>query len=708
MSVYFSSHSPWLKLFLPALISSTLLTAEETPLTIEEIVVTSDFHQSSALDIASSISVIDEQRILDSGAEHLEQLLSLAPNINFSSGASRGRFIQIRGIGERAEFVQPVNYSVGVAIDGIDFTGISTAATTLDIRQVEILRGPQGTLYGANALAGLINLVSNGPTAEFEGDVEATLGNFDTRVVKAAAGGPANEALGYRVAVQQTHSNGFVDNSFLGRDDTSDIDETSARLRLFWAADADTEIDLTLFLADIDNGYDAFSFENNRITRSDQPGADEQKTRAIAITGQHQLSDALQLKGTLSHAQSDNLYSYDEDWSFVDLCNQVACPFGDYSSFDSYSRDNDNTSLDLRLISDATETAAWVAGLYHRDQRIDLVRDYTFLANPFTSSYDTSNTALYGEVSWPLTDSLKLSTGLRLERRDADYGDNSGFQFNTDETLWGGRIALSWRLNEDQQLYALVSRGYKPGGSNPSNAIPSDLRQFETESLLNYELGLKGLWLDNRLQAQISLFYQDRDDIQTDNSLVTCATGGFPCRFDDYINNAAAGANYGLESEFTLQVNDQLRLFFSLGLLETEFEDFVSFTHINADETSGTGVNLDGREQAHAPSYTFVAGANIQLSHQLVLNLNIQGKDDFFFSDSHEERSDSYELLNARLTYEREHWSLALWGRNLGDRDFQTRGFGSFGNDPRNGFATQPYFQLGEPRTFGLTGRYVF
>ncbi|MEQ9567511.1 MAG: Plug domain-containing protein, partial [Pseudomonadales bacterium] len=156
-------------LFLVGTFAGTLLASSQLHAQIEEIVVTADFYQTSAMDIASSVTIVDEQMIERRHAEHLEQLFGLAPNVNYATGASRGRFIQIRGIGERSEYIEPVNYSVGVLIDGIDFTGISTAASTLDIQQVEILRGPQGTLYGANALAGLINLVSVDPTETTQG-----------------------------------------------------------------------------------------------------------------------------------------------------------------------------------------------------------------------------------------------------------------------------------------------------------------------------------------------------------------------------------------------------------------------------------------------------------------------------------------------------------------------------------------------------------
>ena len=131
---------------------------------IDEIVVTAEFNDIDAYNISSSISVITENDIFKRNANHLEDLLFITPNVNYSSGASRGKFYQIRGIGERSEFTEPVNYSVGVIIDGIDFTGIALGASTFDVKQVEVLRGPQGTLYGANALAGLINIVSNDPT----------------------------------------------------------------------------------------------------------------------------------------------------------------------------------------------------------------------------------------------------------------------------------------------------------------------------------------------------------------------------------------------------------------------------------------------------------------------------------------------------------------------------------------------------------------
>ena len=240
---------------------------------LEEIIVTAEYRPVSVLELPTSITVFNEQSIERRGAVHLEQLLNLAPNVNLSSGASRGRFVLIRGIGERSQFVEPINPSVGLIIDGMDFTGIGGAASTLDMRQVEILRGPQGTLFGANALAGLINMVSNGPENEMDGYASLTVGNYSRLTATAALGGPISQNTGFRLAVQGNKNDGYIDNIFLGSD-TNDIDEVTARGKFAWEVNDDFSMDFTLLYSDVDNGYDAFSLDNTRETYSDEPGHD--------------------------------------------------------------------------------------------------------------------------------------------------------------------------------------------------------------------------------------------------------------------------------------------------------------------------------------------------------------------------------------------------------------------------------------------------
>ena len=698
---------------------------------LEEVIVTAEYRPVSVLELPASVTVFNQQAIERRGAVHLEQLLNLAPNVNLSSGASRGRFVLIRGIGERSQFVEPINPSVGLIIDGMDFTGIGGAASTLDMQQVEILRGPQGTLFGANALAGLINMVSNGPEEQKSGYASLTVGNYSRLTATAAVGGPLSPDTGFRLAVQGNKSDGYIDNIFLDRN-TNDIDEFTARGKFAWQASDDFSLDFTLLYSDVDNGYDAFSLDNNRNTYSDEPGHDRLESLAAAVDASWQASDTLAVEALLSHVDADTEYGYDEDWSNTGICDGTACDSGLwgfdwwYSSTDNYVRNNTNNSADIRLVSDnGADGASWVAGIYYRDQDQSLLREYTYNAGDFKSRYDTKNLAAYGQLDLPLADAWTLTAGLRYESRDWDYDDNveGDSRSSDDDSFWGGKLALEYRTASGTLLYGLLSRGYKAGGYNSALAskIP-DLEQdgifvapenlvFGPETMWNYELGVKGSFLDDSLTLSAALFYQDRDDMQVKQSIVIPmdpASSACPCNFIDSLQNASGGANKGLEIESNWQVTDNIRLFGSLGLLHTEYKNYLSYSHADADLENGIPYDLSGRDQAHAPRTQYVLGAQFVFAQNWFAQLDIEGKGSAYASANHNEKLDGYTLLNARLAYERGRWSIAAWARNLSGEDVQTRGFGGFGNDPRKLYETEAYYQLGEPRVYGLDLRYEF
>ena len=173
---------------------------DNSPVTLDTVKVNADFRELDLQQIPSAITVVGEDDIQKRNADHLESILSLAPNVNYSAGASRGRYFQIRGIGERSQFVDAVNPSVGLIIDGVDMTGLGGAATLFDVQQVEILRGPQGTAFGANALAGAINIKSKQPTKETEGYIEAEVGNYGKQTLGTAVSGPLSNSIQGRFA----------------------------------------------------------------------------------------------------------------------------------------------------------------------------------------------------------------------------------------------------------------------------------------------------------------------------------------------------------------------------------------------------------------------------------------------------------------------------------------------------------------------------
>ena len=666
--------------------------------TIEEIIVTGDFRDIDLQEMPASVTVMTAEDIERRSAQHLEQLLALAPNVNFSGGGSRTRYIQIRGIGERSQFASPINPSVGTIIDDVDFSGIGSAGTLFDVERVEVLRGPQGTRYGANALAGIIAITSTAPSEDFNGYVEAMAGTYDSWSLGAASGGALTDDLLYRASIQQYKSDGYVDNIFLNRDDTNGFDEFTLRTKLRWLASDTVTIDTALFFIDIDNGYDAFSLNRDGDTLSDEPGQDTQKTTAISVNAHWSISSELDAQFIASYADSDLQYGYDEDWSFVGIA-----PESEYSSTDNYIRDRESYALEAHLLSGEEgsifgSSTDWLAGIYFENRDVDLQRDFldfdTYTDAQLSSNYQTQNLALFGETTTALTDRFNLTVGLRVEQWDADYKDSSAVILDTDEILYGGKVVIDYQASDDHLLYARIARGYKSGGVNTDGTLNKAEREFDTEYQWTYELGNKSSLLDDSLQIRVAAFYNDRQDMHIKDSIIPV---GGPGAFVDYIVNAAEGSNYGLEVESIWQATDALQLFANIGLLRTDIDEC---------DTAGC-INLVGRDQPHAPRYQYAAGVKFDVNENLFFQLDVEAKDEFYFSSSHDAKSEGYELLNAQMGYEFEAWSLVLWGHNLTDEDVETRGF-RFGNDPRDGYATHTYVQLGEPRVVGLTGRYKF
>jgi len=679
---------------------------ENNTTALEVITVTSDFRQQNLLKTPASLSVLTDIEIKQRNAQHLEELIAVSPNVTFASGSQRARYYQIRGIGERSQFKEPINPSVGMIIDGVDFTGIGSIANLFDVQQAEIFRGPQGTRFGANALAGMINITTNAPTDEFEGAVKLDVGNYDSYGLGLALSGPASDTVNYRFAANQYKSDGFIENTYLKKSDTNNRDETSLRGKLSIQASDNLTIDLSAFYFDFDNGYDAFSLDNTRETLSDQPGFDQQETSAFAATFTYQGFENFTLVTLLSTADSDLAYGYDEDWAYVGISDPANIDnqdyaYWEYSSIDYYFRDKSTQTIELRALSNNSSklfngTTAWVAGLYFKKDDEDLQRLYTYLDSDFTSTFDTQSIAVYGQLDSQLNAQWSLTTGLRVEQRNADYINSDDFSDSIDDTMVGGKLVLSYQQNDDGFWYGSINRGYKTGGANTNGSLPDDLRTFKPEYLVNYELGYKVSLLDNTAFIRTAVFYMDRKDVQVKSSRTTVREDG-SSEFISYLGNAATGSNKGIEIEANWQVNELFELYGALGLLDTEFNDF-----INAE-----GVSLTGRQQAHAPNYQFNMGINYHPTEHWLVNISIDGKDAFLYSDSHNKRSKSYELINASISYLRDDYQVKVWARNLTDEDYANRGF-YFGNDPRDGYTAKQYTQLAEPLVFGVTLDYQF
>jgi iron complex outermembrane receptor protein len=688
---------------------------------IETIMVNSDFRQQSLQNAPTSMSVLTDIDIKQRNAKHLEELIAVSPNVNFASGSQRARYYQIRGIGERSQFQEPINPSVGVIIDEVDFTGIGSVASLFDVKQAEIFRGPQGTRFGANAIAGMINITTNEPTEDFEGTVQLGVGNYNTYDMGLALSGPATDSVNYRLAVNQSNSDGYIENIYLQRDDTNNRDELSIRGKLAIEASNDLTIDLAGYYFDFDNGYDAYSLDNTRQTYSDEPGFDQQETTAFSAKFTYQGFDSVTILAIVSNADSDLAYGYDEDWAYVgisapDVIENPDYAYWEYTSTDHYYREKAVLTTELRAVSNQGQeifngSTDWVAGIFYKQDDEDLLRQYTYADGDFTSTNESKSIAVYGQLDTQLAEQWSLISGLRIENRSADYNNSDLFNDSIDDIMVGGKLVLSYQQTQDSLWYASINRGYKAGGNNTDGTLPDDLRTFEPEYLMNYEIGYKVSLLNNHAYIRSSVFYMDRTDMQVKSSNTIVRDDG-SAEFISYLGNATSGSNYGAEIESAWQLNDTVNIYGSVGLLKTEFDQF-----IDAD-----GNSLTGEEQAHAPNYQFNVGINFQPTDEWLFNISVDGKDEFYFSDSRyyeyedsiyspipedDIKSEAVVLLNASISYLQDNWQLKVWGRNLANKDYASRGF-YFGNDPRDGYSPKQYTQLSEPLVFGASLDYQF
>lgn len=691
--------------YLLALLALPLTATAQTELSTQT--VKADFRHTHVQQLPEATTVVGSEQIDARSAEHLEQILSFAPNVNFSSGSSRGRYYLIRGIGERSQFIDPINPSVGLMIDGIDMTGLGAAATLFDIQQVEILRGPQGTRFGANSLGGLINITSTDPTAHEEGYISAKVGNYGTFGQGAALSGGLAENVQGRIAVNHFQSDGYMENDYLGRKDTNNFNETVLRGKLAWQPNDDSELKLTYLFADVNNGFDAFTVDNSRTSLADEPGKDKQETHALALTYQQKLNQAVNLETTISGSTNDAVYSFDEDW-----VNPI---YGELwgSYFDGYQRTFNRGSMDLRLLSGTegrifNKSTDWVVGIYAmgRNERLERNRRKPSGWSEYNNKLSTSSYSLYSELSTQLSNNSRLIYGARVEQWKNDFNTSEAVEDSTDEWLAGGKVTFEQMLGLNHLAYLSYARGYKAGGVNSDPDVNAANRTFDTEHNNTYELGLKSSLLNDSLSTRMAVFYIQRLDQQVKSSYAVPNT----IEFQDYLANAAEGRNYGVELESRWQLTEELSWELSYGYLNTEFIDYSRSQNIldsNDDVIGSEIVEKTGRAQAHAPKHSGATAITYKVIPNLSLRLEAEGKDEFYFSDSHDEKARGHVIYHARLSYQKPNYELALSGRNLSDKETDTRGFGGFNNDSQNTSSTR-YVQLGEPRLVMFEGKYKF
>jgi iron complex outermembrane receptor protein len=692
-----------------------------------EIVVTATLRSIPLEEMPGSVTVLSARALHDAGQEHFEDIVALVPNLNWAGDTSRPRYFQIRGIGELQQYQGAPNPSVAFLIDDIDFSGLGSAATLFDVDHIEVLHGPQGTLYGANALAGLIYVRSAEPSDAFGGRAEFDVGDYNERSYGAVLTGPVSDLdSAFRLAVERYTSDGFYHNAYLGRSNTGARDELTLRGKWRYEPNEAWRVDLTLLRAQIDNGYDAFAIDNSRTTESDHPGVDGQYSTGLSARTTYTGFAPATLTTIATYADTTVNYGFDGDWGNPQLWAPYTDDFTEYQA-----RHRSTRSLEIRLgdaprgspesaqgsAPDSAHGAApgsaqgfsWLFGVYAFELRESLSDTSAGIyLDPFdatqnldsltviSSEYRSRNGAVFTQLDGDIWGASRWSLGLRGERHTSSYNDTTtnldapttANSFGPAENLWGGHASLDSPVADGQHVYALIARGYKASGFNLSPGLPANQLLFGAESDLNLEVGHKAQIDQGRLRIDTSLFYMVRHNEQllTGEQL----DPSNPNTFIFYTGNARSGYNYGLESTFEWAATRSLQFGGSLGLLQTQYHGFVQ-----------NGVVLPDRALPHAPPWQAAINATWRSPSGLFARLDVTGMGAFFYDlPPNWTRSNAYGLINSKLGWGNERWEAYLWGRNLLDKNYTVRGF-YFGDEPPD-FPNKLYTQLGEPRNWGV------
>ena len=682
----------------------------------KEIIVRAGLSDESLQKVASSVTVITGDHIRETGADHFQSLTEQIPNLNWAGGTSRPRYFQIRGIGERSHYFGegPPNFSVGFVLDDMDLSGLGMVGLLYDIDQIEIFKGPQSSVYGPNAMAGLISLKSTDPTDHFEMRTSTSFGSDNHYGGSSVMNVHFMKNINMRLTGIYNYSDGFRENVSLKIIDTNKRKEAFSRMKLSYDPNNRLSILATLIYIKLENGYDAWAPDNNTDfkTYSNDKGEDSQRTYGYSLRANFEASENLSITSITSFTETDLVHAYDGDWADSTYWHDnhdfdPAVEGWAYEFYDKNERNRANLSQEIRLSMGSIILGGYFKHLIEQDE----AKGYLFggVATDAISHYDFQATAGYAQYGLDLTSSLKLKANVRFENNSIIYdGSSQGFNdywekiflppihFNIDHSMLGYRAALHYLKDEYTSFYGSVSQGYKSGGVNQQPYLSDISRPYEPEFIQNFEIGLKHA--TDKYRTQLSVFYGQRKDQQV--SVSSQQVEGDPNSFLYYTGNAGSGTIQGFEWENMLNVSSNLSMDASLGYLKTWVEKFIYFAS-EGMETSG-----GDREAAMSPVITGSLRLNYSNDSGIFGSVRTSYKSGYFYSDSHNEKAEPYTLTNLALGKSFGKTTAKIWIRNAFDERFTTRGF-YFGLIPPD-YPDQLWKSYGDPRQIGVSMDYKF
>lgn len=710
--------------------------AQET-IALEEVTVTAQRREQSLQDVPVAVTAFDADALERAGTATIVDLQRSAPNttLQVSRGTNSTLTAYVRGIGQ-ADPLWGFEPGVGLYVDDVYLARPQSGVLDVfDVERVEVLRGPQGTLYGKNTIGGAVKYVTKKLTGEPEFSAKASIGSYGQRDLTLSGQLPLiKDQLAMGVSVARLQRDGF--GTFLQSGaENYDKDVLAARFSLEYTP---TEDIFVRFAADKIND-DSNAKGGHRLTPSlripteanpsdvfdsnaDMDTNNEVKGSGASLTVEWQLNEQYAFKSVSSYREGETFTNIDFDNTSLPSLHVPAI------------YDDNQTTQEFQLTYSGDKTTV-IGGLYY--YKGNAAGAFDVLLGAFDGAFglpgnfnaltagnvDTESLAAYVHATFDITEQLSMTVGGRYTRDEKDAtvfkqtqgvaGNSSqlggqtlfGFPAATDysnDDSWGEfspRVSADYRINDDVMVYASYAEGFKSGGFDmrgDATKLPSTTEGYDPETVSTWEVGAKTELWNKRLRLNAALFYSDYEDVQV--TVQDSADGG--SNFVSAVLNAGKATIKGGEIEALAQLSEGLTAQFTLGYLDAEFDEVIS-----------GGVNVaDGWEFANTPDLT--SSINLSYDHDMGDNgslvastsLAYRGETRIFPQVASELDEDSYSLWDASVVWYApdEHWTVGLYGKNLSDKEYRVGGY----NFANLGLESSVIGYYGDPRTVTLSVQY--
>lgn len=665
------------------------------------IVVTSQKREQRLMDVPVSIVHYSDMDLEDAEIRGVADLILDTPNIfaRIPDGHDGYAFVNIRGIvSGNADFFSP---TVGVFTDGMSING-GSEPMFFDLQSAEVLRGPQGTLYGGNTLGGAIVLTSQKPVMDWAERLSYAYESYNTHRVEGMVNVPLSDNAAFRLAGVFRHTDGFIDNETLDKRGTKG-DQYALRGQVRFTPTDRWDINLNVNGYNKDSDYSMYnsldSFDSSPWkTYSDELGHLEIHTFGQILTAKYTGRD-IGFTSITGHREFSSKEDNDVDFTSADLIT------------DHFKFENEQLTQELRLTSeDESSPLQWLVGLYgaYEQQKTE---DHYVMHDGYLVQYmgapagmgdltsvnladvDVYNGAVFAQGTYALTHKLYATVGLRYDyvtKELSGAGDYTGaaaeaFGMPGRRDCSGResysallpKFALEYRFTPDFNVYGSVTAGYKPGGFQTSNGYEAD-ESYGAEHTWNYEIGTKGSFFDNMVDVNLSAFYIQMQDQQlyTLNSANTVV-----------LSNAGRSHSLGAEAEVHVRPLRGLEVFGSYGYLKTR-----------VDDAGESNASFDGAESSYSPTYQASLGGQYSFDCGVFARVENVFTGAYYLDSLNTTRQEGYSLLNAKIGYEYENYGVYLYAKNLLDEEYYNLAFDNDSAIPGQGMCGA----MGAPRIFGL------